>query len=117
MKIELTGLEFFAHHGLYDEEQQKGNKFIVDLSATTDHEESVWSDKIEETVNYENLYSIVAQEMQSSSKLLEHVAGRICRAILQNEPLISEISLVISKLDPPLQGPCRASRVTFSLRR
>ena len=28
----LVGLEFFAYHGFYDEEQKMGNKYAVDIS-------------------------------------------------------------------------------------
>jgi dihydroneopterin aldolase len=30
-KITLEGMEFFAHHGYYQEEQKIGNKFAVDI--------------------------------------------------------------------------------------
>jgi dihydroneopterin aldolase len=34
-KITLEGLEFFAFHGYYDEEQKIGNKYGVDITIET----------------------------------------------------------------------------------
>jgi len=115
--IELLGLEFFAHHGLYVEEQQKGNKFLIDISVKANVENSLETDNIDKTVNYEELYFIVAEEMKKPSKLLEHVANRICTRIIDCIPMVGQVDISLSKLDPPLKGPCYASRVRFSKHR
>ena len=52
-QIALEGMEFFAFHGFYDEEQKIGNKYGVDLYLTTDLKRAATSDDLHETVNYE----------------------------------------------------------------
>ena len=37
-KIKITGLEVFAHHGVFDFERQYGQKFIIDASVWLDGE-------------------------------------------------------------------------------
>ncbi|MDH4460827.1 MAG: dihydroneopterin aldolase, partial [Flectobacillus sp.] len=70
--IALEGLEFFAYHGYYEEEQKIGNRYQVDIQITTDFSEAAEEDKLGGTVNYEDLYRIIASIMKDKIKLLEH---------------------------------------------
>ncbi len=114
VKIELIGLEFFAYHGVYAEEQHAGNNFMVDLTVEGDFSAAVASDDLAGTVDYEKLYNLVAEEMQVRSKLLEHVAGRIMSRIAAAHPEIKKITVRVAKLNPPIKGQCRATRVSMA---
>ena len=114
VKIELIGLEFFAYHGVYSEEQKAGNNFVVNLSVAGDFDNAVQNDELEGTIDYEKLYAVVADEMHTRSKLLEHLAGRILNRIIKGHPEIKEIEVAIEKLNPPINGKCRATRVSIS---
>ena len=114
VKIELIGLEFFAYHGVYSEEQKSGNNFIVDLSVKGNFDNAVQDDNLDGTIDYEKLYAVIADEMQTRSKLLEHVAGRITDRIVKGHPEIKEINVAIEKLNPPINGKCRATRVSIN---
>ena len=114
VKIELIGLEFFAYHGVYSEEQKAGNNFVVNLSVEGEFDKAVQNDDLEGTIDYEKLYAVIADEMQIRSKLLEHVAGRILNRIIKGHPEIKEIRIAIEKLNPPINGICRATRVSIS---
>jgi 7,8-dihydroneopterin aldolase/epimerase/oxygenase len=114
VRIELIGLEFFAYHGVYAEEQEAGNDFIVNLTVEGDFDRAVQDDLLEGTIDYEMLYAVVKDEMQIKSKLLEHVAGRILNRIVSGHPEIKEISIAIDKLNPPIDGVCQATRVSIT---
>ena len=114
VKIELIGLEFFAYHGVYSEEQKTGNNFIVDLSVVGEFDDAVQHDNLDGTIDYEKLYAVIADEMQTRSKLLEHVAGRITKRIITGHPEVKEINIAIEKLNPPIKGKCRATRVSIN---
>ena len=114
VKIELIGLEFFAYHGVYSEEQQTGNNFIVNLSVEGDFDTAVHNDDLAGTIDYEELYAVIADEMQIRSKLLEHVAGRILGRIVKGHSGIKEITVSIEKLNPPIKGKCKATKVSIS---
>ena len=114
VKIELIELEFYAYHGLYSEEQKKGNNFIVNLSVEGDFEGAVNNDDLDATVDYEKLYAVVADEMYTPSKLLEHVAGRILNRIIKGHPEIKGITIGIEKLSPPINGKCKATKVSIT---
>ena len=113
VKIELIGLEFFAYHGVYSEEQKTGNNFVVDLSVEGEFDRAVQDDILDGTIDYEKLYAVISDEMQIRSKLLEHVAGRIVNRLIKGHPEIKAITVAIEKLNPPINGKCRATKVSI----
>jgi dihydroneopterin aldolase len=111
--IEVAGAEFFAKHGFYAEEQLLGNKFVVDI-AVDFLEKGTFGDKIINTVNYEQLYDIAAEEMQLTKKLLESVAESIMTRIKSKYAFILAARVSIRKLNPPIRGKVAYSAVTLS---
>ena len=107
-------MEFYAYHGCFSEEQIIGNKFIVSISVEADLSHAVISDNLSDTVNYQELYNLVKQEMALTSKLIESVAMRVIKAIHSRFSHVKKISVSIAKLNPPLGGKVEASRVVLS---
>lgn len=116
-KISLKGLAFKAYHGYYDEEQEKGNHFSVDIEVSTDFEEATINDDLSGTVNYEKLYLIVQEEMQITSRLLESVVVRIANRVLAELPIVDEVSVKLSKYNPPIGGTCDEAVVALTKKR
>jgi len=116
-KIALEGMEFFAYHGLHEIERKEGNQFRVDIELETDFTKGALTDDISGTLNYEEIYKIVANEMSISSKLLEHVAGRILGKIQAYPGTIFAIKVVIQKLNPPLPGNVKCSMVEMAYKK
>lgn len=113
-KIELVDMEFFAHHGCFAEEQIIGNRFLVSFSARADISAPALSDSISDALDYQKIYNIVAKEMGIASHLLENVAYRIIAAVKGEFPSILEATVSIEKMNPPLGGRVKASRVVIS---
>lgn len=114
-KIELKQMEFFAHHGCFEEERTIGNKFIVNLKVTGDFSKPASSDNLEDALNYQSLYDIVKQQMEITSSLLENVAQRIIKEIVVkfgDSYVLNSVEVSIDKLNPPLGGKLYASSVT-----
>jgi len=111
-KIILEGMEFFAYHGCYKEEQVIGTKFIIDLVVDTDTSLAEESDHLKDTLSYVSLYHVVKKEMEQKSHLLEHVAGRIMNSLKLGFPQLTAIELKISKVNPPVGG--KMHRVGFA---
>ena len=111
--ISISGMEFFAYHGCFAEEQIIGNKFIVDLEFISDTENAEISDDLSKTVNYQAVYGIVKVEMEIKSKLLEHVAKRILDSVYKNFPLIESVKITVSKLNPPVGGKVEKVSITL----
>jgi dihydroneopterin aldolase len=112
-KIILEEIEFFAYHGFYEEEQQTGGRFLVNLELDTSFEKACISDKLEDTFNYQIAYTIVQEEMQIKSSLLEHVASRIIDRLFAASAIIRSVKIKIAKMNPPLGGKAKAVSVVI----
>ncbi|MDD6836772.1 MAG: dihydroneopterin aldolase [bacterium] len=110
-KITLQAMKFYAYHGVLEQERRVGNTFVVDLTLTAPLEKVVQSDQLEDTINYAEVYELTKQEMNIPSQLLEHVAGRICRALRHHFPQIEQIEIRVSKLNPPFGGDVHSASV------
>lgn len=111
--IALEGLEFFSYHGFYAEEQKIGNRYSVDVTITVDFEQAAKDDRLSETVNYEKVYATVAEVMQQSHKLLEHIAYQIIQRIRVRYPRVVTVEVGVSKYNPPVGGVATRARVTL----
>lgn len=111
--ISLEGMEFFAYHGCYREEQLVGTKFIVDLYIEADLSKSEKSDNLSDTINYQDVYCLIKKEMEIKSFLLENIGKRIVNSIKENFPEILEVKVKVSKMNPQLGGKIKNVSITL----
>jgi dihydroneopterin aldolase len=114
LEIALLDLEFYAYHGIYEEERKSGNRFSVDLKVEVHVNKDENFDDLNNTIDYEKLYAIVKKHMMISSLLLEKIAQKILREILEAWPQAISVSVSISKFTPPVSGICKKAMVTLS---
>lgn len=100
--IVLKGMEFYAYHGCFAEEKIVGTNFLVDLYLNLDTSKAQKSDRVEDTINYVDVYALVKKEMQISSNLIENLAARIRDSILATYPQIESLKMELTKLNPPI---------------
>ncbi len=112
--IELENVRFFAYHGVMPQEALVGNHFEVSLRIGVDFIHATETDEIENTVHYGELYETVKEQMMIRSKLIEHVAGRIIRAIQERWPAIQSIDIRLSKVNPPIEGEVPKATVVLN---
>lgn len=94
-----------------------GAFFILNLSVLADLSQAVETDSLEGTISYAEVFEVVKAEMAIPSNLLEHVAGRICRALLQRFPSAEAVHLELFKENPPMGAECAGGGVCLELRR
>lgn len=102
--ISIEGMEFYAYHGCFAEEQLIGTWFVVDLFLETDTRKAEKTDTLHDTVNYLEVYQVVKREMAINSKLLEHVGRRILTAVKEGFPIVEHAKVKVRKMNPPLGG-------------
>jgi len=112
--IQIEGMEFYAFHGHYKEEQIVGNKFLVDLTIETDMDRPAKSDNLKDAVNYQRAYEIVKKQMEVKSFLLESIAGRILDALFSELQGINKATVKVSKMNPPMGGKINSVSVVMS---
>ena len=111
--ITLNNLRFFARHGVLPAEQEIGNDFLVTLTLSFLGGEAMESDKVSDTINYAEVYEVVKREMDIPSKLLEHVSGRILKALGETFPNLTAAECTVTKIAPPIPG-FQSSGVSFT---
>ena len=112
-KLSMEGIRIYAFHGYYEEERRLGREFVLDIYISTNLDKAGLSDKLSDTINYEQVLSICQEEMAITSKLLEHVCSRIghkIKAMILEE---SSVCVRISKEAPHL--PVQMDRVSIEM--
>lgn len=117
MTIIIDRQRVFARHGVLPQEQAVGAYFYVSLEVEVADCAAMQSDELGDTVSYARLAELVNQEMAKPGKLLEHVAWRIARAILNESDTIKQVKTQVMKENPPMGIECRGAGVELALQR
>ncbi|MCZ4222812.1 dihydroneopterin aldolase [Pedobacter rhodius] len=110
--VALKDVKCFALHGYYPEEQLIGNHFVIDLETVFTPQS--FDDELAQTVNYEDLNTIIQQEMKNTQKLLETVLNNIISKVIELYPFVETVNVSMKKLNPPMPGQIGHSFVKLS---
>ena len=100
--ILINGLKIYAYHGVMPQERTVGATFTIDMKIDTDFTQAIETDQLDGTISYAEVCEVVRREMAIPSQLLEHVGGRIVKALQQQIPEIKAIRLKLIKDNPPM---------------
>lgn len=112
-QLVLENMEFYARHGHFEEEQKIGGRFAVDLVIDTDFSKAAETDDLDDAVDYSHIFELVKAEMETPSKLLEHIAKRIADKVYSASGKISKVRVTVSKLNPAIGGSMSRFSVTY----
>ncbi len=110
-QVHLNGMEFYAYHGCYEQEQLIGNRFLIDLVLEYSMDKASKDDLIADALNYAEVYELVKQEMGIRSHLLEHLSARILDRLFTQFLQLEWAEIRIAKLNPPLNGQLKSVSV------
>ena len=83
LKIKLTGLRVFAHHGVFDFERQNGQDFYIDATVWVDNKVLAFNDDLSNTVHYGDLAKALVENVKAQPvDLLETLAQRLLDMVL-----------------------------------
>ena len=116
-KIKLQNIRVYAHHGCLSQETIIGSEYSVNIGVNADLKQAAASDVLKQTIDYVHLNHIVKEEMQTPSKLLEHVAQRIIDRIFNEITMAKKVNVAVSKVNPPIGGDVAAVTVILSQKR
>lgn len=115
--IFVNDIQLHAYHGVMPQEQLTGNDYLVSVSAQYPIDKAITTDEVQHTLNYAMVYDIVKEEMSISSKLVEHVAGRIAQHLMKQFADISAVQVRVTKLNPPMGAQCAGAGVEVEMTR
>jgi dihydroneopterin aldolase len=113
-QLVLEKMEFYAHHGHFEEEQKIGGRFTVDMVIETDINKAAETDNLVDAVDYSRVYELVKVEMAKPSHLLEHLACRIADAACSMSDKITGVTVTVSKLNPAIGGSMSKFSVVYT---
>ena len=102
--IRVTNIRVYGFHGCLVEESKIGSEYRVDVAVKANLQPSSTSDDLQDTVDYVHINKIVKEEMAIRSKLLEHVAKRVLDRIFDEIAIVTEATVEVSKINPPIGG-------------
>jgi 7,8-dihydroneopterin aldolase/epimerase/oxygenase len=116
-RVALRGLKARGHHGVFPQEREEGQTFVVDLVLGLDTAPAAASDDLTRTVHY----GIVAEEVVAVVQgepvdLIETLAQRIADQVLKND-LVEEVEVTVHKPQAPITVPFDDVTVTIARRR
>ena len=83
LKIKLTGLRVFAHHGVFDFARQNGQDFYIDATLWVDSKGLQFNDDLTKTVHYGDLAKALVDNVKNHPvDLLETLALRLLDMVL-----------------------------------
>lgn len=102
-RIEIRDLRAFGVHGVLAHERERAQPFSVDVDASFDIVAAAQSDALADTVDYGALASTVAAVVSDTSfALLEALAAAIAKRVLDDEPRVVRVEVVVRKMRPPV---------------
>ena len=116
-RITLTGLEVFAHHGVFDFEREHGQRFVIDAELTVDLRSAASGDELVHTVNYAELAGAILEAAANNPvDLIETLAERLT-AVALGFPAVQEARITVHKPDAPIDAQFADVSVTMVRRR
>ena len=104
-------MRFHAFHGVLPQERLVGGNYLLNMRVGYPLEQAMADDDVNSTLDYAKLYELVKREMLVPSNLLEHVAGRIIKAVETTFPEATSIELTLIKENPPMGADCNGAGV------
>ena len=102
-ELELTGIECFGHHGVFEAERRDGQTFVIDLALGIDSTPAAATDDLRDTVDYGSLVAQVKTAVENDPvDLIETLAARISDACLWDDR-VEWCRVTVHKPHAPIQ--------------
>lgn len=97
-QIRIKNLEVFCHHGVYEEENVLGQKFVVSAVLFLETRKAGLTDALTDSISYGDVCRLISTEMKKQNdNLLERVAERLAEKILLDFPMVEKVSVEVKK--------------------
>jgi dihydroneopterin aldolase len=99
----VNGLSLHAYHGVMQHEGEVGQTFTLDLVLDIDLAAAARSDKLSDTVGYDQVVAVAAQTFCATRyRLVEAAAGAVADAVLGRFAPVTAISVTVHKPHAPI---------------
>jgi len=99
----VTGLAVHAYHGVMQHEAKVGQTFHLDLVLDIDLTQASRSDKLADTVGYDQVVDIASQAFCGRRyRLVEAAAGAVAEAVLERFRQVTSVRVTVHKPHAPI---------------
>jgi dihydroneopterin aldolase len=116
-ELTVSGIECFAHHGVFDVERREGQVFVIDVTLGVDTAPAAASDDLRDTVDYGSLVGAVKAAVERDPvDLIETLAARIA-AICVSDHRVEWARVTVHKPDAPIDATYSDVALTITRKR
>jgi dihydroneopterin aldolase len=105
-QLKLSGMEFFARHGVLPQERQLGQRFLVDCTLCLDLEAAASCDDLAAGLDYAAVYQVVEATVTAHKQhqLIESLAHAVVQCVLAEFAQVQQVEVTVHKPQAPLPG-------------
>lgn len=113
--ISIKRLEVFGNHGVLQEENRLGQKFVVSVSMEVNSRKAGITDALEDSVDYAEVAELIHRETKRHVfQLVERLAEHLAEQILLMFSPVRAVTLEVEKPWAPIHLPLQTVSVTIS---
>ena len=102
-KIYLKDIEIFANHGVFSQEKDLGQKFILSIELSLDIKEPATTCDLTKSVHYGELcHKVIDVFKEESLDLIESVVNKVANFILDTYPMVKAVKVLLKKPWAPI---------------
>jgi dihydroneopterin aldolase len=104
-RLSIVNAEYYAYHGVKEEEKKLGGKYEVDLDLYYDSTTAVISDDVKDTVNYEEALYCVSEVIAGTENynLVETICNEILNMLMDKFNDLEMATVRVRKFSVPLR--------------
>lgn len=104
-RIAVRNLALFAYHGVFEGEQEIGQRFYLDVVVEADLAPASSADAVDKTVDYAELVKVVSEAFtERRQKLLETLAERVANRVFDTFAIAHAVEVTIRKPSAPIEA-------------
>jgi len=104
-RIAVRNLALFAYHGVFEGEQEIGQRFYLDVMVEADLRPAAASDAVDRTIDYAALVNVVSEAFgEKRQKLLETLAERVAERVFSTFAMAQAVEVTIRKPSAPIEA-------------
>lgn len=117
-RLLINDLRVSGLHGVYEEERINGNEFSIDVTLEGDLTKAIETDRVEDSVDIDQVATLVRDiNRQNQFHLIESFADAIGRGVLLRFPILSRVTVRVTKLTLVRLEAVRSSSAEVSIHR
>ncbi|MDD4142562.1 MAG: dihydroneopterin aldolase [Bacteroidales bacterium] len=112
--IKMTDIRLWGYHGCLPQERTIGAQYSIDVELYFNSSKAEKTDCLIDTIDYPEVYEVIKKSFASPVNLMEHLCRKILDDLHYNFPKLTNSTITIHKLNPPVSGEIGAVSFTLS---